>query len=117
MLIVELNIQLKGQYHDQHNITYLQLSRWHLLHGRTIRTAWLPGAPSLFSRAGEVLSDLPQQGKTQFFLSAVADFSFNWLTWAWASSFATQASRKFSQLPHWASGKKRLLTYPVREHY
>ena len=34
--------------------------------GRTIRTARLPGAPSLLGRAGEVLSDLPEQASLYF---------------------------------------------------
>ena len=35
-----------------------------LVHGRTAK---LPGAPSLFGQAGEVLGDLPKQGKALFF--------------------------------------------------
>ena len=36
---------------------------------------------------------------------------------AWATSFATRASRKFIYLPYRASGKKKLLSYPVRWSY
>ena len=51
-----------------------------------IGTARLPGAPSLLGQAGEVLGDLYTTGKSLSFGYAVTDFSFNWLTWAWASS-------------------------------